>query len=133
MRPPALPLSYLPSWAKFNDISFEDISVERNTDYGGYGVVTTTTVFDSAGNEDSCLSLLKVPKDLILSAESIAEHSKVDKHYKQILELVGGNVFMLPINHVEHITDSNTVITWRCNVISADASYKSFIRSREQY
>ncbi|KFY43202.1 hypothetical protein V495_04096 [Pseudogymnoascus sp. VKM F-4514 (FW-929)] len=91
MRPPALPVSSLRTWAKFNGISFKDISVEKNKEYGGYGVISTTTLPDSAGDEGSNLTVLNVPNDLILSAETIAEHAKIDKHFGQVLEAVGGN------------------------------------------
>lgn len=103
MRPPALPLSSLRTWAKFNGIDFKDISVEKNKEYGGYGVISTTTITDSAGDEGSDLTVLNVPNDLILSAETIAEHAKIDKHFGQILEAVGGNVCVHLIDHVERI------------------------------
>ncbi|KFZ08189.1 hypothetical protein V502_09499 [Pseudogymnoascus sp. VKM F-4520 (FW-2644)] len=90
MRPPALPLSYLRTWAKFNDIGFENISVEENKEYGGYGIISTTTIPSSAPDKEGSQTVLNVPKDLILSADTIAEHAKVDKHFGQILEAVGG-------------------------------------------
>jgi hypothetical protein len=130
MRPPALPVSSLRTWAKFNGISFKDISVEKNKEYGGYGVISTTTISDSAGDEGSSLTVLNVPNDLILSAETIAEHAKIDKHFGQILEAVGGNVRVHLIDHVERIANSNIVVTWGCNAILADASDKSFIRPK---
>lgn len=129
MRPPALPVSSLRTWAKFNGIEFEDLSVEKNEEYGGYGVVSTTTI-DLAPDEQDNLTVLKVPKDLILSAETIAEHAKVDKHFGQILEAVGGSVGVGLIDHVERITNSNTDVTRGCNALLVDASYKSFIRSK---
>lgn len=120
MRPPILPVTSLRIWAKFNGISFENISVEKNKEYGGYGIISTTTIpLDQGGNT----TVLNVPKDLILSAETIAEHAKVDKHFGQVLEAVGGNVCVRLIDHVERITNSNTVVTWGCNALLADASY----------
>lgn len=130
MRLPALPLSYLRTWAKFNDIGFENISVEKNKEYGGYGIISTTTIPASARDQEGGQTVLNVPKDLILSAETIAEHAKVDKHFGQILEAVGGSVRMRLIDHVEQITNSNTDVTWGCNAILVDASYKSFIRPK---
>src|SRR5690349_4750654 len=133
MRPPPLSLSYLPSWAKLNDIVFEDISVETNKTYGGYGIVTTTTIIDSSGDEDNPLALLKVPKDLILNSENIVEHSKADKHLRELLEVVGGNVIMLLFYHVDSVANVTTVLTWGCNAVLIDANYKSFIRPKQQY
>lgn len=92
MRPSHLPISSLLAFAKFNDIIFENIAVERNEEYGGYGLAATT-ILDSI-EEDSCPTLLKVPKDLILCAETIAEHSKVDKHFRELLEVAGCKVIM---------------------------------------
>lgn len=120
MRPPILPVTSLRIWAKFNGISFENISVEKNKEYGGYGIISTTTIpLDQGGST----TVLNVPKDLILSAETIAEHAKVDKHFGQVLEAVGGNVCVCLVDHVERITNSNTVVTWGCNALLADASY----------
>lgn len=129
MRPPALPVSSLRTWAKFNGIEFEEVSVEKNKEYGGYGVVSTTTL-DSAPDQEGNLTVLNVPKDLILSAETIAEHAKVDKHFREILEAVGGSVGVRLVDHVERITNGNTDVTWGCNALLVDASYKSFIRSK---
>lgn len=130
MRPPALPLSCLRTWAKFNDIEFKDISVEKNKEYGGYGIISTTTIPDLARDEERNRTVLNVPKDLILSAETIAEHAKVDKHFGQILEAVGGNVRVHRIDHVGRGTNINIVVTWGCYAILVDASYKSFIRPK---
>lgn len=123
MRPPILPVTSLRTWAKFNGISFENISVEKNKEYGGYGVISTTTIPDSALDQGDSTTVLNVPKDLILSAETISEHAKVDKHFRQVLEAVGGNVCAPLFDHVEVITNSNTVVTWGCNALLADASY----------
>lgn len=110
-------------------MEFEDISVEKNKEYGGYGIVSTTTI-DSAPDQEGNLTVLNVPKDLILSAETIAEHAKVDKHFGQILEAVGGSVGVRVVDHVKRIANGNSDLTWRCNAILVDASYKSFIRSK---
>ncbi|KFY05452.1 hypothetical protein V492_08537 [Pseudogymnoascus sp. VKM F-4246] len=90
MRPPVLPMTSLRTWAKFNGIGFENISVEKNKEYGGYGVISTTTIPDSAPEQEGSLTVLNVPKDLILSAETIAEYAKIDKHFGQILKACGG-------------------------------------------
>lgn len=130
MRPPVLPLSSLRTWAKFNGIDFENISVEKNKEYGGHGIVSTTTIPDSAQAQEDSLTVLNVPKDLILSAETIAEHAKIDKHFGQILEAVGGNVCVHVIDHVERKANSNTVVAWGCDAILVDAGHKSFIRRK---
>lgn len=130
MRPPVLPLSSLRSWAKFNGIDFENISVEKNKEYGGHGIITTTTIPGSAQGQEDSLTVLNVPKDLILSAETITEHAKIDKHFGQILEAVGGHVCVRLIGHVERVANSNSVVTWECDAILVDAGHKSFIRSK---
>lgn len=99
MRPPTLPVSSLRTWAKFNGIEFEEVSVEKNKEYGGFGVVSTTTI-DSAPDQEGNLTVLNIPKDLILSAETIAEHAKIDKHFGEILEAVGGSVGVRLVDHV---------------------------------
>ncbi|KFY18459.1 hypothetical protein V493_08604 [Pseudogymnoascus sp. VKM F-4281 (FW-2241)] len=117
MRPPALSLSYLPTWAKFNDIEFKDVSVEKNKEYGGYGITSTSKIPHSVLNQEGNLTVLNVPKDLILCAETIAEHAKVDRHFAQILEAVGGNslrgdvMLFLLMQVTRASSDANTKIS----------------------
>lgn len=121
MRPSYLSVSCLPTWARLNGIILKDVTVERNGENKGYGL-TATTVLESTG-EDSSQTLLKIPKDIILCAENITEHSKVDKHFRELLEVAGGKVIILPIIHVHKTANDSLVLTRRHNAFFIDASH----------
>lgn len=85
-----LPISALPAWCKINNVSFFDIHVQ---DLGeqGYGITTTRPL--SAEEETFDIpALLLVPNELVLSKEFVDEHAKVDKHFRELLDLAGGKV-----------------------------------------
>jgi len=63
-----------------------------------------------------------VPKDLILSAETVEEHAKVDKHFKELLSAAGGQV-RLPQNYVSGYNLMDIVNKGGYFVISADTDY----------
>lgn len=89
MRYPQLPISSLPAWAKLNDVNFFDISVQE-LPQKGFGLasdrsLTSKDVYDVP-------TLLTVPKDLVLCAETVEEYAKVDKHFKELLGVAGGVV-----------------------------------------
>ncbi|KUJ18403.1 SET domain-containing protein [Mollisia scopiformis] len=83
-----LPINALPAWAKLNDVNFLDISVHDLGSEKGYGLVTSRAL--SSEDVFDVPTLLIVPHDLILSAEAVEEHAKVDAHFKQLLEVFGG-------------------------------------------
>jgi hypothetical protein len=89
MRRAQLPIEALPAWCKLNDVTFLDTTV-KNLGAKGFGLVTERTlsskdVFDSP-------TLLLIPNDLVLSAEAVEEHGKVDHHFKQLIDAAGGKV-----------------------------------------
>ena len=91
MRRSQLPITALPAWSKRNDASFIDISIQDLGETKGFGFATEKAL----GSKDTfdVPTLLTVPHDLILSAEAIEEHAKVDQHFKQLLDVAGGKVF----------------------------------------
>jgi len=90
MRRSHLPITALPAWSKLNDASFIDICVKDLGEAKGFGLATERTL--SSKDTFDVPSLLIVPHDLILSAEAVEEHAKVDHHFKQLLEAAGGKV-----------------------------------------
>jgi len=86
MRRAEISISALPAWATLNGALFYNISVE---DFGtkGYGFLTNRAV----SSEDT-FALLRVPKDLILCTEAVQEHAKVDKYFRELLQVAGGVV-----------------------------------------
>lgn len=93
MRRTELSISALPAWAKLNEALFYDIRVE-NIEGRGLGLVaerslTSEETFDVP-------ILLRIPRDLVLSAETIVEHTRVDKHFRELLSAAGGAVGHVP-------------------------------------
>lgn len=81
MRHGQLPLSALPAWAKLNDVDFYDVRVQYLPGRG-HGLATTRSlsseeIFDSP-------TLLSIPQNMILSAEAIEEHTRTDKHFREL-------------------------------------------------
>jgi len=93
MRRTRLPINALPAWCKLNDISFLGINVQDLGGTKGLSIVTqrplnSKDIFDIP-------TLLIVPNDLILSAEAIEGHAKVDQHFRQLLEVAGRKARLL--------------------------------------
>ncbi|KAL8827749.1 MAG: hypothetical protein Q9191_003001 [Dirinaria sp. TL-2023a] len=75
-------LEVFSTWASFNDVRFEGLTI---TEFPGkaYGLIAT-----AERNGDNPL-LMTVPKDLILSLENVWVLAKADKHLRDVLEAVG--------------------------------------------
>lgn len=93
MRRTELSVSALPAWAKLNDVVFYDIGV-KDIETKGFGLVAERVL--SSEEAFDVPALLRLPKDLVLSAETIQEHSKVDKHFRELLSAAGGVVGHVP-------------------------------------
>jgi hypothetical protein len=89
MRRAQLPITALPAFSKLNDISFLDIGVH---DLGekGFGLVTERAL--SSEDTFDIPTLLLIPRDLTLCAETIEEYAKADQHFRQLLDAAGGKV-----------------------------------------
>jgi 16S rRNA G527 N7-methylase RsmG len=85
-----LPITALPAWSKLNDVNFLDIRVQDLGNAKGFGLVTSRAL--SSKDTFDIPTLLEVPKELVLSAETVEEWGKVDGSLRQLLELVGGKV-----------------------------------------
>jgi len=101
MQRAQLPITALPAWAKLNDVSFIDISIQDLQSTKGYGLATNRALpvssdLKSPSNDDDVpINLLIIPHDLILSTEAIEEHGKVDHHFRELLDVAGGNVCVI--------------------------------------
>lgn len=89
MRRTKLPISALPAWCKLNDVTFLDTTV-KEIEGKGLGLVTDRSL--SSQDTFDTPTLLIVPNDLVLSANAIEEHAKVDHHFRQLLDAAGGKV-----------------------------------------
>jgi len=84
-----LPISALPAWCKLNDATFLDTSVQY-LEGKGFGILTERAL--SSEDTFEVPTLLLIPHSLVLSAEAIEEHAKVDQHFRQLLDAAGGKV-----------------------------------------
>jgi hypothetical protein len=89
MRRAELPITALPAWTKLNDVTFYDISV-HDIEGKGFGLVANRHL--SSDDTFDMPVLLRIPKDLILSAEVVEEHAQVDKDFRELLAAAGGVV-----------------------------------------
>src|SRR3954452_20095733 len=102
MESKRLPISALPAWATFNDVSFDGVSVqllEDDASQKGFGVVAVQEHIAEAQKP-----LLKVPRELLLSTEFLDEQVKTDKDFKQLMESLSGP---LQVWHIQSLARSN--------------------------
>ena len=90
MQIPPLPITALPAWSKLNDVNFLDIRVEELGSSKGFGLVTSRGL--NSKDTFDAPTLMIIPNELVLSAEAVEEWGKVDAHFKEVLERVGGKV-----------------------------------------
>jgi len=89
MRRAELPITAIPAWMKLNDVIFYDVSV-HGIEGKGSGLLADRPL--SSEDTFDMPVLLRVPKDLILSAEAVEEHARVDKDFRELLAAAGGVV-----------------------------------------
>ncbi|KAJ2985206.1 hypothetical protein NUW58_g3598 [Xylaria curta] len=85
MRRGQFPLSNLPAWCVFNNITFTGVST-ADIEGRGFGLIAD----DALSNEnDEQPALLTIPKELILSAVGVEEYAKENKDFRQLLDVAG--------------------------------------------
>jgi hypothetical protein len=124
MRREQLPITALPAWSKLNDVTFLDTKVQDLGGSKGFGLVTERTL--NSKDTFDIPTLLTIPHDLILSAEAIREHGKVDQHFRQLLDAAGGKVFSeTPCSHSpwSDLANVNSVFERRLSFVPLDANH----------
>lgn len=93
MPPEQLSIEDLPSWARLNGVNFLNVKPSK-IEGKGFGLVASQTLTLSADDEGAKddAPLIRVPRDLILSADSVSEYAKIDQNFRQLLEAVGRTV-----------------------------------------
>jgi hypothetical protein len=128
-----LPISALPAWSKLNDVTFLDIKVQDLGGSKGFGLVTERTL--SSRDTFDTPNLLIIPRDLILSAEAIKEHGKVDQHFRQLLDAAGGKVrleTLRPRSFWSDLANGNVVFARRFSFVSPDANHHRVAKPRPE-
>lgn len=94
-----LPVEALPGWARLNGLDFINCKLELVKDRG-IGLVATETLSLAAGdaglNDDK--PLVKVPRDMALSVETIENFAKVDQNFRQLIDAAGKQVHNPPLS-----------------------------------
>lgn len=87
-----LPLNSFLAWLRLNGIATNGVAVQRlgsaesETDKGNAILATA----DNSNNDpDDQQVLLQIPRDLVLSLESVHDYSKSDRDLREVLEAVG--------------------------------------------
>ena len=92
MKREYLPLGSLLAWLKLNGIATNGVAVQRlgtaesETDKGN-AILATVENFNN--DPDNQQILLQIPRDLVLSLESVHDDSKSDRDLREVLEAVG--------------------------------------------
>lgn len=79
----------LPAWCILNDVKFVDVKV-HDIEGRGYGLLAEKDLANENDNENC--TILKVPRDLILSSQSVEEYAKENKEFRQLLDAAGHQV-----------------------------------------
>ncbi|KAI1662562.1 SET domain-containing protein [Daldinia decipiens] len=87
MRRGHFSLNDLPAWSTLNGVNFLDVAV-ANIEGRGNGLVAKKDLISQEG-ESEPLTLLTIPKELVLSAEGVEEHAKENKYFRQLLDIAG--------------------------------------------
>ncbi|KAH6683035.1 hypothetical protein B0J14DRAFT_556300 [Halenospora varia] len=95
MRREQLPITVLPSWSKLNNVSFTGVTVEDLGDSRGFGLVAEKEL--SSKESDEGPILLTIPHELVLSAEAVRNHAKLDRHFQELLSAAGGKTTRIDI------------------------------------
>ena len=83
-----LPIDAFPAWAHLNHLSFKNVKLQHVGGDRGLGLLAEIQI--AGGGQDDVI--LRVPHDLVLSAEAIDAYAKVDQNFKQLLEKLGRKV-----------------------------------------
>jgi hypothetical protein len=102
-----LPIEALPAWARLNNVELHSVKL-GHTAGRGYGLVADRDLSLSAGSgehEDDA-TILRVPRDAVLSAHAIEEYTKVDQNFRHLLDVAGRQVRLPHLHHKRHGADS---------------------------
>lgn len=85
-----LPLDTLSTWAMFNDVDLVDVEA-REIPGCGLGLVSNKALNREEETFD-IPTLLRIPHELVLSAEAVENYAKVDKNFRELLDAAGHKV-----------------------------------------
>lgn len=92
-----LPIEAFPAWALLNDVEFRSAEV-RSIEGRGFGLVAKNDIPGVSDDISSTEAIIRIPRDLVLSAEAVDAYAKVDQNFRQLLEVAGHQVSTHPGN-----------------------------------
>ncbi|EHK45183.1 uncharacterized protein TrAtP1_003423 [Trichoderma atroviride] len=104
MSAPQLPIEAFPAWALLNDVEFKSAEV-RSIEGKGFGLVAKKDIPGVSDDSSSTEAIIRIPRDLVLSAEAVEAYAKVDQHFRQLLEVAGhqstrGDILLYLLTHL---------------------------------
>lgn len=87
-------IAAFPAWALLNGIDINGLRLDYIPDKG-FGFVTDKELSAPADDTElsrSPLTVIHIPRDLILSSEAVDEYAKVDQNFRQLMEVAGQHV-----------------------------------------
>lgn len=84
-----LPITSLPVWATFNNVSLSSVKIE-SIDGKGQGLIAETELSAPDGSEPPLL--LRVPHEVTLCEDVISGYAKADRRFHELLEVLGPQV-----------------------------------------
>ncbi|KAL7802116.1 hypothetical protein V8C44DRAFT_345893 [Trichoderma aethiopicum] len=99
-----LPIEALPAWALLNNVDFINAEI-RNIEGKGFGLVAKHDITNEGHDASAPEPVLRIPRDLVLSAEAVEEYAKVDQNFKQLLDVAGhqstrGDIMLYLLTHL---------------------------------
>ncbi|KAF6844857.1 set domain-containing protein [Colletotrichum musicola] len=82
-----LPLETLSTWAMFNDVDLVDVEA-REIPGCGLGLISNKALSREEETFD-IPTLLRIPHELVLSAEAVENYAKVDRNFRELLDAAG--------------------------------------------
>ncbi|KAH6604652.1 hypothetical protein Trco_006359 [Trichoderma cornu-damae] len=99
-----LPIEAFPAWALLNNADFVSADI-RDIEGKGFGLVAQHDIPGVGSDGSGATAILRIPRDLVLSAEAVEEYAKVDQNFKQLLEVAGrqstrGDILLYLLTHL---------------------------------
>lgn len=86
-----LPIESFPAWAALNSVDFANAEI-RNIEGKGLGLVAKHDITDAGHDASSSQAIIRIPRDLVLSSETVEVYAKIDRNFKQLFEVAGHEV-----------------------------------------
>lgn len=86
-----LSIEAFPAWALLNNVDFVNAEI-RDIEGKGFGLVAKHDITEEGHDAAGPAAILRIPRDLVLSAEAVEEYAKVDQNFKQLLDVAGHRV-----------------------------------------